>query len=72
MKKRDITKQLARSARLTQAEAADEVDRVVSELVRRVRKGQSVSLPGFGTFAPDKDAEFPLERWVKSLNKGHS
>ncbi len=57
---------------MTQAEAADEVDRVVGELMKRVRKGQAVSLPGFGTFVPDKDAEYPFDHPVKTMKRGHS
>jgi nucleoid DNA-binding protein len=62
VKKNDLTKQYARRAGMTQAQAADEIDRVIHDFMKRVRNGEPASLPGFGTFFPNQDAEFPLEQ----------
>lgn len=52
MKKSDLTRQIARESKLTRAAAADELDRIVHELLERVRKGYPAELPGLGTFMP--------------------
>lgn len=62
MKKHDLTKRFAQHARLTQAQAADELDRVIHELLGRLRRGQPASLPGFGTLLPNNESELPFER----------
>jgi len=43
---------MARRAGVSQAEAADRLDRVVSEIVRRLRRGQDAGLPGLGVLEP--------------------
>lgn len=48
MKKRDLTSQLALESDLPEAAVADQVDRVVHGLMKRLRKGEKVSLPGLG------------------------
>jgi len=50
MTKDELARRLAKNSRMTTAAAADQLDRVVSEMLKRVRKGQSASLPGLGTF----------------------
>jgi hypothetical protein len=62
MRKEQLARQLARESRIATAAAADQVDRIVSELLMRVRKGQSASLPGLGTFRPGSRQEFPFEK----------
>ena len=52
MKQKDFTKRYAERTRLSPAEAADQVDRVVNDLLRRLRTGQSASLPGLGAIKP--------------------
>ena len=54
MEKKEFTKLFAQHTNSTSAAAADEVDRVVTGLLRRLRAGQSASLPGLGTLkSPD-------------------
>jgi len=62
MKKEQITRRLAKESRVPTVVAADQVDRVVSELLRRVRRGESASLPGLGTFQSGSQQEFEFER----------
>ena len=55
---------MARRAGVTQGEAADRVDRVVRQVLCRLRKGQDTELPGLGRFtlAPDGRLAFERER----------
>lgn len=62
MKKEQITRQLAKESRVSTVVAADQVDRIVSDLLIRLRKGESASLPGLGTFQPGSQEEFQFER----------
>jgi nucleoid DNA-binding protein len=52
MKKIDITRRIARRSNLSRAAAADQLDRVVHRILKNLRKGKAVSLPGLGTFKP--------------------
>jgi nucleoid DNA-binding protein len=52
MEKNDFTKKFAQRTRSTRAAAADRVDRVVNNLLRRLRAGKAASLPGLGTLLP--------------------
>jgi nucleoid DNA-binding protein len=52
MQKRDFTKRYAQHIQSTSAEAADQVDRVVHDLLRRLRAGQPAEIPGLGTLLP--------------------
>ena len=53
MKKADIARRLARETGITRAEAADQLDRVVHQILSNLKQGRSASLPGLGTFTPD-------------------
>ena len=61
MKKKELAARLARQSQTTKAAAADELDRVVHEILTKLRKGKPVSLPGLGTFTPGKKAGFQFE-----------
>jgi nucleoid DNA-binding protein len=56
MKHDELAKRLARSSRISQAAAADLLDRTVAELVRELRKGHPVPFPGLGTIRPKPDS----------------
>jgi nucleoid DNA-binding protein len=62
MKKPDIAKQLARRSRVSQAEAADRLDRVLHDILSDLRKGNEAALPGLGTFKPGPDGRVAFER----------
>ena len=55
MKKAEIAKRLAKQSNISPAAAADQLDSVVSEILRRVRQGKPASLPGLGTFTRDEN-----------------
>lgn len=62
MKKEQLAKQLAKESRITTGAAADQVDRILHDILMRVRKGQSASLPGLGTFRPGRHEDFQFDR----------
>ncbi len=53
MKESDIVLQIARETGITQGEAADQLDEVVSSILRKLKKGRSANLPGLGRFRRD-------------------
>ncbi|HWQ56721.1 MAG TPA: HU family DNA-binding protein [Bryobacteraceae bacterium] len=61
MKKQDLAKRLARRSGVSPAEAADELDRMVHQIVAGLRKGEAVPLPGLGTFKPGPHWAFDFE-----------
>jgi len=69
MKKEQVARQLAKESRISTAAAADQVDRVVTEMLKRIRKGQNVSFPGLGTFGAGPKQDFEFE---STLNAGHA
>jgi nucleoid DNA-binding protein len=68
MKKDDLAKRLARQSHLTKAAAADQLDRMVHEILKQLRRGKDVALPGLGKFTPGKKLKFEFEE--QSLRKG--
>jgi nucleoid DNA-binding protein len=50
MKKPEIAKQWARESGVSEAEAADRLDRVVRQILLRLREEREVPLPGVGRF----------------------
>ena len=52
MKKLELAKRLALQAGVSQAEAADQLDRVVHQILSNLRKGEPALLPGLGKFTP--------------------
>jgi nucleoid DNA-binding protein len=52
MKKLDIARRMARQSRVTRAQAADQLDRTVHEILSNLRQGRQAALPGLGTFTP--------------------
>jgi nucleoid DNA-binding protein len=62
MKKPEIAKRLARRSRISRGEAADQLDRVVHDILSSLRSGQPAALPGLGRFLPGVKWEFEFER----------
>ena len=62
MQKLDIARQLARRARISQAEAADRLDLVLREILADLRRGKPAALPGLGTFRHASDGRVAFER----------
>ncbi len=70
MEKKDLTAQLAAENNMTAAEAADELDRIMHQIMRRLRRGQAASLPGLGKFSPGQTAPFSTKNPLSSKNDG--
>jgi len=62
MKKKQIAKRLAKRSGISSAEAADQLDRVVHDILSHLRGGQPAPLPGLGTFLPGRKWEFQTDR----------
>jgi hypothetical protein len=61
MKKEQLVRRLARESGITPAAAADQLDHILNDILKRVRQGQSASLPGLGTFWPGPKPAFYFE-----------
>jgi nucleoid DNA-binding protein len=61
MKKKQVARRLAKESRMTEGAAADQMDRIMSDLRKKMGKGQSASLPGLGTFRPGRKHEFEFD-----------
>jgi len=61
MKKEQLAKRLAKESGISTAAAADQLDGILSGILRRVRQGHSARLPGLGTFLPGVRPEFLFE-----------
>jgi nucleoid DNA-binding protein len=61
MKKEQLARRLARESHISTAAAADQLDRVLHDILKRVRSGQSASFPGLGTFHPDRKNGFQFD-----------
>ena len=55
MKKPEIASEWARRTGVTPGEAADRLDRVVSQILAQLRKRREANLPGFGKFVLKPD-----------------
>jgi nucleoid DNA-binding protein len=61
MKKPDIAKRMARESGVSEAEAADRLDRVVHQILSNLRRGRSAPLPGMGKFTSTADGTLEFE-----------
>ena len=48
MKREELARKLARQSRVSSARARDEVDEMVRKILKALREGQPVELPGVG------------------------
>ena len=62
MNKEQLVRRLARESGISAAAAADQLDSILTGILRRVRKGQSASFPGLGTFLPGPRPAFHFEQ----------
>ncbi len=62
MKKPQIARRLAQRSGVSRAEAADQLDRVIHEILSSLRSGQPAPLPGLGTFVPGPNWKFEFDR----------
>jgi nucleoid DNA-binding protein len=61
MKKPEIAKRLVRQSGESQGEAADRLDRVVRQIISKLRRGEEAPLPGLGKFKVGADGRVKFE-----------
>jgi nucleoid DNA-binding protein len=54
MTKSELAVRLARQEDVTPAEAADRLDRLAYRILKKLRRGQAVELPGLGRLLPGR------------------
>lgn len=69
MKKADLTNEIVKHSNLSRAAAADQLDRLVAEILQRVRHGEAANIPGLGTFRAGQEVVFSTEQAAKTLSK---
>jgi nucleoid DNA-binding protein len=62
MKQSDLAREVAKEHGVKAGDAADELDRVVTQIVRTLKSGRPAHLPGLGTISPGKSWSFKQER----------
>jgi nucleoid DNA-binding protein len=62
MKKQEIAKQLARQSGVTRGEAADRLDRVVHDILEKLREGKPADFPGLGRFRAGAGGQVDFQR----------
>ena len=62
MKKFDLARDVARRRGLKTGDAADQMDRVVNQIIRTLKAGRPARLPGLGTITPGRRWTFKPER----------
>jgi nucleoid DNA-binding protein len=54
MKREDLARKLARETRQSSAEARDQIDALVHKIMKSLRAGKPVQLPGVGKLVSEK------------------
>jgi nucleoid DNA-binding protein len=62
MRKPEIAKRLAKQSGVSNAEAADQLDRVVHEILSKLRKGKAAKFPGLGQFTPGPKGSYQFKK----------
>jgi nucleoid DNA-binding protein len=62
MRKPEMAKRLARQAGVSKAEAADQLDHVVHQILTKLRKGEPAQLPGLGRFVLGPQGVFQFQK----------
>jgi nucleoid DNA-binding protein len=62
MKRSDLIKEMTRRTGGDRGDAADQMDRAVTQIIRILRRGKPARLPGLGTINPGKDWTFRAEQ----------
>ena len=70
MNKRELARQLARNTGVSRGEAADQIDRMVNDVLKQLRSGHSADLPGFGRFALNEAGQIEFSPKPKSKAGG--
>jgi nucleoid DNA-binding protein len=66
---RDLVALLARQLNISEAQAADQLQELVHEVVQTLRKGRPARIKGLGRFAPGQPIRFDPEKKARSYGK---
>lgn len=66
MRRTELTHRMARRAQVTPAEAADQLDRMIHQILVSLRKGEPAKLPGLGVFRPGEGGAFQFAPATRS------
>ena len=69
MNKAELATKLAKQTHLSEAEAADQLDRVVHEIILNLRNGKPARLPGLGSFRPGEKWKFRFDAEIRPGGK---
>jgi nucleoid DNA-binding protein len=61
MKRSDLIEEMTRKSGGGKGDAADQMDRAVTQIIRTLRRGKPARLPGLGTINPGKQWTFRAE-----------
>ena len=61
MRKPEIAKRLARQSGVSSAEAADQLDRTVHQILSKLRQGKPAPFPGLGRFTPGPQGSYQFK-----------
>ena len=56
-----LISRLADASEVTPAEAADEVDKLIHRIVKKLKHGEAARVPGLGIFEPGREPQFHVE-----------
>jgi nucleoid DNA-binding protein len=66
MKKSELAAKIALDTDVSPEEAADTLDRITHRILKRLRQGKSVILPGLGRFIPGPKLKFEFRKESKA------
>jgi nucleoid DNA-binding protein len=64
-----LATKIARHSSLSPAAAADEIDKVVHAVLRKLRRGESATMPGIGKLRPGADAQIVSKKESNATGK---
>ena len=68
MRKPELAKRLARRSGLSEAEAADRLDRVVYQILENLRSEKEAPFPGLGKFQIGRNGKIRFEREASKID----
>jgi nucleoid DNA-binding protein len=68
MKNTDIAQQIARETGISHSEAADQLDEVITSILKTLKNGGSATLPGLGRFRRDIKGALRFTQTRRSSN----
>jgi len=66
MRKAEIARRLAKQSGVSNAEAADQLDHVVHQILSKLRKGKTAPFPGLGRFTIGPKGYYQFEKQERS------